>query len=884
MEEEVWRLSSVDDLSFTSVEQRSTRRIDRAPGPEEEDSFDEVDLPPRKAEKAKSAPETLRSMHLEIEDNKIMRVPNMSMMLHHERELNKFLHNVQENPAHFASFVGECRVASDRHNAQYEPPDDVTGIEGDVQDEFRIEKQIAATRFARVFYAMRLQDRFPCALKQLRRMPRLVRRRPTDARTYNNGGDWLGQYSFLENHTIMAEINRLREIEHANIISVFDAFEEHDFLNIVSEWCAGGSLAYKLLNLARRRSTLDERTVWAYFSQICAGVEHLHDKDLYHLNLRPANVLFNTQGQIKISDLGVHALERRVYTGLQNDVIGQEIDALCGICPEILGDFLKEIEERSFCNSETELSTGVTISAAKAAAGDAWALGSILYEMAELRPPFLFPGMQGNPLALVRTSLRMPATLGMSNIYTKRVPMLVERLLISRSVDRMGVRAAAQAALKACCDENESFYQLLMTTKNTYDSPKYADMNRNPWAGAGLASRVAEAFGEGTITSGEDILHLDSPDSDVQSATGQDGINSPDPVINSAEFEQLCSALEDPSDEIENLAGIEQMNSFASADLDGAGAGSAIHFDMPSWMSHLNVPADSPQLGIASSIHGDARPAQPSFVGVQPDLIFGSTAIARPQVTDRDALIGSGLAARRPRSLRLPNERRYNMTAEQGSEAKTPLAMFAQPAPINTAVTRSVDMGYYPQQRFQTPEGSGSGTSTPSRRKRQHNPLSPEQNHSPPPVMLVDAGRTHSEPSLFNPRRRGSPSAWRMNRRPTPPRHSALGGLEYDRRSRNGTPTHSLSQLSLMSEEPVSMVSSPGKRRRQDRQKYVHPLHASGVEPLTLASPAARSSRTYKPDLIEEAQFEEFARALRNNRGSLPQHRGFGESRRQSWN
>ncbi len=48
-----------------------------------------------------------------------------------------------------------------------------------------------------------------------------------------------------------------------------------------------------------------EYQVWQILRQIAIGLEHMHTVDIVHLDIKPANVLINEHGSLKIGDFGL---------------------------------------------------------------------------------------------------------------------------------------------------------------------------------------------------------------------------------------------------------------------------------------------------------------------------------------------------------------------------------------------------------------------------------------------------------------------------------------------------------------------------------------------------------------------------------------------------
>ena len=107
---------------------------------------------------------------------------------------------------------------------------------------------------------------------------------------------------FNENNTISADIIResasVINLHHPNVIPLLDAFLLNGAMSLVYPLAQGsiGSLKY------------DRLTTKGVFFQIVRGVAYLHSKDIYHGDLKPANILWDrVNGKIvpKIADFGL---------------------------------------------------------------------------------------------------------------------------------------------------------------------------------------------------------------------------------------------------------------------------------------------------------------------------------------------------------------------------------------------------------------------------------------------------------------------------------------------------------------------------------------------------------------------------------------------------
>ena len=77
---------------------------------------------------------------------------------------------------------------------------------------------------------------------------------------------------------------------------------DEQYLNIILEFCDGGSLQSKIDKM--RKKVLKEKEVAVYFFQVCRAVYYMHSKRIIHRDLKPANILIDQKIILKLADLG----------------------------------------------------------------------------------------------------------------------------------------------------------------------------------------------------------------------------------------------------------------------------------------------------------------------------------------------------------------------------------------------------------------------------------------------------------------------------------------------------------------------------------------------------------------------------------------------------
>ncbi len=162
------------------------------------------------------------------------------------------------------------------------------------------------------------------------------------------------------------EFARLCDINHSNIIHAigFGIYKD-ELPYLAMNICKNGS-AKKLIG------RIEEKELWNFIEQVALGLQYLHKRGIIHQDMKPDNVLINSDGQYLIIDFGISTKIRRT---LRKSVKGN----IGGGTP-----WYMSIE--SFAKD-----------ASSVYARDIWAFGASLYEMMTGDVPFgQYGGMTQN--------------------------------------------------------------------------------------------------------------------------------------------------------------------------------------------------------------------------------------------------------------------------------------------------------------------------------------------------------------------------------------------------------------------------------------------------------------------------------------------------------
>ena len=99
---------------------------------------------------------------------------------------------------------------------------------------------------------------------------------------------------------LLQEPRLLAALSHTNVVGIVTAERVDGVFFIVMDYIKGESLEAVL----DREKSLDLPTALNYIVQILKGVEHAHQTQILHRDLRPANVLVSEAGVVKVADFG----------------------------------------------------------------------------------------------------------------------------------------------------------------------------------------------------------------------------------------------------------------------------------------------------------------------------------------------------------------------------------------------------------------------------------------------------------------------------------------------------------------------------------------------------------------------------------------------------
>ena len=105
---------------------------------------------------------------------------------------------------------------------------------------------------------------------------------------------------------IMAEARTAAMLSHPNIVAVYDVEATAYAVHIIMEYVEGATLAELRRELEEQGEVPPSPDIVASLvKQLGAALEYAHRNGVLHLDIKPANVLVNLEGHVKVADFGI---------------------------------------------------------------------------------------------------------------------------------------------------------------------------------------------------------------------------------------------------------------------------------------------------------------------------------------------------------------------------------------------------------------------------------------------------------------------------------------------------------------------------------------------------------------------------------------------------
>src|SRR5437763_1115956 len=175
------------------------------------------------------------------------------------------------------------------HTVPWTPEDDERLLDG----RYRLGDRLGSGAVAEVFRALDERLARPVAIKLFR-------------------GDAAEE---LQRHE--AEMRTLAQLDHPNLVTVYDAGEADSQPYLVMQLIEGDTLADEL-----RRGPIGPERAARYGAALADALAYVHEQGFVHRDVKPANVLIAADGRVHLADFGIARLVDSAHVTRTGDVLG----------------------------------------------------------------------------------------------------------------------------------------------------------------------------------------------------------------------------------------------------------------------------------------------------------------------------------------------------------------------------------------------------------------------------------------------------------------------------------------------------------------------------------------------------------------------------------
>lgn len=211
-----------------------------------------------------------------------------------------------------------------------------------------------------------------------------------------------------DRHRTKMERNILVDVEHPYIVQLHYAFQTAGKLYLILDFLRGGDLFTRL----NKEVMFTEEDVKFYLAQLALALNHLHGLGIIYRDLKPENVLLDSDGNIALTDFGLSKLP------------------------------LEEDKAYSFCGTVEYMAPEVVNRQGHSFAADWWSFGVLMFEMLTGALPFQGANRRETMTQILKAKLGMPANLSTD------AQSLLRALFKRNAANRLGAGAGGVQALK----------------------------------------------------------------------------------------------------------------------------------------------------------------------------------------------------------------------------------------------------------------------------------------------------------------------------------------------------------------------------------------------------------------------------------------------------
>lgn len=164
---------------------------------------------------------------------------------------------------------------------------------------YQVERYLASGGFGNTYIVVNVQFQKHFVLKEF--FLRGIAERGEDQTTVSISNPVNTQLFTAQQEKFRKEARRLFDLNNKHLVRVHDLFEENGTTYYVMDYIEGESLSSIL---KRQNHPYDESEVMAFLNQILEALDEIHQHKIWHLDLKPSNILIDKNKNVVLIDFG----------------------------------------------------------------------------------------------------------------------------------------------------------------------------------------------------------------------------------------------------------------------------------------------------------------------------------------------------------------------------------------------------------------------------------------------------------------------------------------------------------------------------------------------------------------------------------------------------
>jgi len=254
---------------------------------------------------------------------------------------------------------------------------------------------------------------------------------------------------------LRSEAKLLAQLNHPNIVQLYDVVEQDNILGLVIEFVGGDTLTQRL----KQAPSKEVKLKW--LAEVADGLASAHQKGIAHCDLKADNVLITHDNIAKVADFGIAKVKLDDY--LEDDGLTR-IDSVSG----------------SYFSLSPEQASGQAVDTRT----DLFSLAILIQQTLTREHPF---GDTSNKVALLQRVINDEPNLSESaiNILGVRLGELIKTMLSKSPEDRLYTASEAGDLLKSAQSESSAHYSddqtMEIPVRKTSKSKPEGKSTSKPW-------------------------------------------------------------------------------------------------------------------------------------------------------------------------------------------------------------------------------------------------------------------------------------------------------------------------------------------------------------------------------------------------------------------